>query len=333
MLKNWIRFGVCSLFGVGTVAPIWTAVSPSAVMAQAAPITPQQKAMLRRAAQVSAYRALAEKIYGLQVTGDTCVADLAKENDRVGAQLEATIRGVRLAEPRYYSDGTAEVDAEVTIEQIVTCLKHSYDDVKDSNGTHRREQIDEISKHTERSVISATGYASVHGNVQIDGGILPPLKPGGGRDENLNLPPIWVKAGGEERLKARRMAEIDAYRHLSERMNGVLVQGVSNGENFLLKNDTVRAATQSFVRGARISSIVYGEDGICTVTMQVTIQQLVEHLQHALDMVDRNGYNKERNELTAIESHIERKVIVETGTGALNVNPQPDAPRGGVVVP
>ena len=112
-----------------------------------------------------------------------------------------------------------------------------------------------------------------------------------------------------------------------------LVQGVSNGENFLLKNDTVRAATQSFVRGARISSIVYGEDGICIVTVQVTIQQLVEHLTHALDMVDRNGYNKERNELQTIEAHIERKVIVETGTGAVNTNPSADGPKAGVVVP
>lgn len=334
MSTRWIRYGLLGLLGAGALAPM-AKLADRPAWAEEIRIKPQEKAMLRRAAQISAYRALAEKIYGLQVTADTTVADLARENDNVGTSVEAMLRGVRLAEPRYYSDGTAEVDGEVTIEQVVTTLRHSFDSVND-NGKHRKEQIDEIAKRTERSVISATGYASIHNPpIPTDASLLPPLHTVNGPPENINLPPIWVQAGGEERLKARRMAELDAYRHLSERLNGVMLSGASTGQNFLLTNDTVKAATKSLVRGARITEIHYGNDGLCTVTMQVTLQQMVEHIQHALDQVDKNGFQRERTELQTIERHVERKVLSENGVGALNVDAKqtPDASKSGASAP
>src|SRR5688500_9682192 len=69
----------------------------AAAEAPAGPVqlSPQQKAMSRRAAQLDAYRLLAERIYGLRVTSDTTVRDFVTEDDRIKTHVEALLRGAR----------------------------------------------------------------------------------------------------------------------------------------------------------------------------------------------------------------------------------------------
>jgi hypothetical protein len=83
----------------------------------------QQKLMAMRAAEVDAYRKLAEQIQGFRISGSTTVAAFAIQNDTVRTYVDSFIRGARVTNVTSIGDGNfqANVELEVT-NQFVGCL-------------------------------------------------------------------------------------------------------------------------------------------------------------------------------------------------------------------
>lgn len=75
----------------------------------------QQRLMAQRAARVDAYRALAEQIYGLRVSGNTTVSAFATQNDTVRAYVDSHLRGARLVEMTQLPDGNYEATVELEL--------------------------------------------------------------------------------------------------------------------------------------------------------------------------------------------------------------------------
>lgn len=77
----------------------------------------QQRLMAMRAAQIDAYRNLAEQVYGFRVWGNTAVSAFATQNDNVRSYVDAFIRGARVVSSVAVADGTVETTVELELAQ------------------------------------------------------------------------------------------------------------------------------------------------------------------------------------------------------------------------
>ncbi|WP_306602819.1 LPP20 family lipoprotein [Azonexus sp.] len=83
----------------------------------------QQRLMAMRAAQVDAYRNLAEQVYGFRVWGGTSVSAFATQNDSIRTYVDAVIRGARLVNITSIADGNFEATVELEVsQQFHSCM-------------------------------------------------------------------------------------------------------------------------------------------------------------------------------------------------------------------
>jgi hypothetical protein len=75
----------------------------------------QQKLMAMRAAQVDAYRNLAEQVHGFRVWGNTAVSAFATQNDSVRTYVDSFIRGARIVNMTSIGDGNFEATVELSL--------------------------------------------------------------------------------------------------------------------------------------------------------------------------------------------------------------------------
>jgi hypothetical protein len=84
----------------------------------------QQKLMAMRAAQVDAYRSLAEQVHGFRVWGNTAVSAFATQNDSVRTYVDSFIRGARVVNMTSIGDGNFEATVELTLPpDFVDCVR------------------------------------------------------------------------------------------------------------------------------------------------------------------------------------------------------------------
>lgn len=121
---------------------------------------PQYKLMAKRAAQLDAYRQIAENIKGLKIDSNTTVNDFVTESDVINAALNTFINGLRTVSVRYLPDLTCEVTVEVTLQQVIeelkTIKKRYY-----QGGRYHDQTFNQIQTFTRSKVISATGTGTV----------------------------------------------------------------------------------------------------------------------------------------------------------------------------
>lgn len=278
-----------------------------------AELSAQQKLMAKRAAQLDAYRLLAERIMGFAIQGDSTVRDFVTESDKVATAFDTFLKGVRFSEPRYFDDGSCEIDAEVTIEQVVTTLKKIHSEVYEG-GKWKKEYFDDISKQTERKVLAVTGSGAVRPESVIPD---PANEPIVRRPRELPLPDIYKKFPPNERLKAKRAAELDAYRQLYERIFGLSIRGDSRVRDFVTESDKIQTAFEGQLKGARTMNVRYAPDGVVEVEMQITIEQVITTVKKVYDEVYQGGQWK-KEYFDEISKRTERKVITVVGVGTLD---------------
>ena len=71
---------------------------------------PLARVTTKRAAVVDSYRRLAEKIYGTVIDSKTTLNDYAIANDIIKQRVEGIVKGARIVEEKYYSDGSIIVE-------------------------------------------------------------------------------------------------------------------------------------------------------------------------------------------------------------------------------
>lgn len=78
---------------------------------------PQQLLMAMRASEVDAYRALAERVKGLQVSGSTKVVDFVTEYDHLRALVDSYIKNAKILSQGITADGYYETTLSLTLTQ------------------------------------------------------------------------------------------------------------------------------------------------------------------------------------------------------------------------
>ncbi|HVO67453.1 MAG TPA: hypothetical protein VMT12_13335 [Syntrophales bacterium] len=76
---------------------------------------PPARPMALRAARVDAYRNLLEATKGVRVDSSTLVKDYTVESDAINTQVEGLVKGAKVVNQEYMSDGTVEVTMRMPI--------------------------------------------------------------------------------------------------------------------------------------------------------------------------------------------------------------------------
>jgi hypothetical protein len=77
--------------------------------------TPQARPNALRAAQVDAYRNLLEVINGVRVDSTTTIRDFTVESDVINTQVQGVVKGAKVMNQEYMSDGTVEVTVRMPL--------------------------------------------------------------------------------------------------------------------------------------------------------------------------------------------------------------------------
>lgn len=84
---------------------------------------PQQKLMAMRAAQVDAYRNLAEQVQGFRISGNTTVSAFTVQSDSIRTYVDSFIRGARVTSITSIADGNFQANVELDIsDQFINCI-------------------------------------------------------------------------------------------------------------------------------------------------------------------------------------------------------------------
>ncbi|MEW6417300.1 MAG: LPP20 family lipoprotein [Nitrospirota bacterium] len=115
-----IVLGGCYVVPVETPPKVeWVPITIRATGSGAPPpsaINPAQaRLMTERAAKLDAYRNLLEQAYGVNITSNSTVRDFVLQSDTIKARVEAFIKGAKILDTRHLSDGSVEVDMEMTL--------------------------------------------------------------------------------------------------------------------------------------------------------------------------------------------------------------------------
>ena len=105
-LVNWSQ-GFVEAVGVGAPSP--KAPTPSAA-----------RLFAERAAQVDGYRNLLETVKGVRVDSETTVENFMTTSDVIRTRVEGIVRGARVIDKRYMSDGAVEVTMRMPLQGDLT---------------------------------------------------------------------------------------------------------------------------------------------------------------------------------------------------------------------
>jgi hypothetical protein len=141
---------------------------------------------------------------------------------------------------------------------------------------------------------------------------------------------LQEQSNAQRKLMSYRAARADAIRKLAERINGLMITSETRVKDFVATSDRIEASMASWLSGMKeVGEPEWTPDGICNLTMEVTLQEVVTELKR-LHKTYYKGDKIRRADFDQILTHTEEKVIRETGSGAM---PDEFAPRGRTVKP
>jgi len=234
-------------------------------------IGPQATLSAKRAAELDAYRRLAERIKGLRLTASTRVRDFVAESDVITAEMEAFLKGAEIRGYYLHSDELiAECTIRVPTEQVITTIKELHsrhykgDDVRGSD-------VENIVRTVVKKDFEATGMGIpnprfIQKFVETSQLALPDWAmqsleaEGEGTDPQMDTP--------QGRLRAARAAEMDAKRKLAERIAGLQLDARTLVRDFTVQHEEVSLRLDAIIADALVTHTRFVNDrAIVTVSV------------------------------------------------------------------
>ncbi len=283
------------------------------------PTEAQNKLLARRAAEADCYRKLAETVYGVTLTSETYVRDFVTESDEIRTAVDTFIKGVRLGQPRYYDDGICEIDAEISVEKLVTTLKALHATHYKGNSVTTVD-IENVKKTIKTEVFRVTGAGAPRPE-------LPPELPEGIEEvltplpaEYLprpSVPAIWKTIPPQARLMAVRAARLDAMRKLMEQIQGLRLTSDTLVRDFVTESDEIRASggARNFGIGAsEVSKYYHDDELIVEITMEIPVEKVITRIKE-LHAEHYRGNRVTTTDISNVKKTIQRTMVRATGGG------------------
>jgi hypothetical protein len=125
----------------------------------------------------------------------------------------------------------------------------------------------------------------------------------------------------QNKLLSKRAATADAYRKLAEAVYGLQINERTYVKDFVTESDDIRGEVDSFIKGIRLGTPTWYEDGSCEIPAEVTVSKVVETLRTAHDRYYK-GEDIKTKDFESMAQRIDKQVIKVVGQGA----PRPDLP-------
>ncbi|MCX6356844.1 MAG: hypothetical protein NT045_03045, partial [Candidatus Aureabacteria bacterium] len=133
---------------------------------------------------------------------------------------------------------------------------------------------------------------------------------------------------GQEKLMAKRAAQVDAYRKLTEEIKGLQINSTTYVRDFIAESDQINSSFSEFIKGLKVDGPArYMPDGTCEVDVKVTLQQVMQCLKRInLDYPDAK---RTRMSFDQMGTYTKKTVFSTTGVG-LPPSQKPEAavPKG-----
>jgi len=245
----------------------------------------QARLVAVRISELDASRQLTERVYGLQISEESNVRDLAQLDDRVNGAITQFVKGVATTEgPTFHDDGRVEVVRAVKIKKLVEVIREVF---RVSQGREIKVSRD-VENRNESEILDALGNAALPGS------------------------------DGHKKILAKRAAELDAYRRLTERAIGVQISSEADIGNFAARSDRIKASLAATIKNAEPTRIVYQPDNSCSVSMKLAVGPLIRMVKKEIGVTGSE----------IVDSKTVQTVIEETGQGVPppNTNVSPSAP-------
>lgn len=289
-----------------------------------AAVSPDQKLMAKRAAELDAYRNMAERILGLKISSESVVLDYVSESDKIATHMDHFIKGLQIKDDQtlWFDDGTCEVVVEATLSQVINELKTTVDKYYDGNKWDRQ-QFDEIEKNTKATVLTEIGSGAVRQNSVISAAkyipvVMDMVNP---RSRLIDLPAIYKRYPARNRLMAKRIAALDAYRKLVERIYGLHITADTTVHDFdvNMTSDLIKARLMHELKGMRVEEVRYQPDGIIEMQVSVTLRQVVKTLKRVSDQYySETGKRIKSDTFDEISTQTNRRTVTVLGMGAIS---------------
>lgn len=131
----------------------------------------------------------------------------------------------------------------------------------------------------------------------------------------------------KNKLLAKRAAEADAYRKLAEAVYGLQINSRTYVEDFVAESDSIRTDVDSFIKGIRLGTPTWYDDGSCEIPAEVTVAKVIETLKTAHSR-HYDGDDIDSEDFQSITKRTEKQVIKVIGMGAPREDLPPDLPVG-----
>jgi hypothetical protein len=274
----------------------------------------QKKLLARRAAQVDAYRNLAEKVKGLRITSNTYVRDFVALSDQIDTDLNTFLKGAEVTLVRYLSDGTCEVEVSMPVRLVIKELRRLHRVHWERVHTFRIQPHDfaRITTYYTEDLVRAQGWGV-------------PRSEESSQESVSSSPtsgiPGWENVTARGRLMAERAAKVDAYRNLAEIIKGLRITSNTYVRDFVAESDQISTRLDAFIKGARqIGPYRYTPEGICEVDVEITVQEVIKKLKEIRKWYIRGRYPWRRVYIKTIRfekivAYYPKRVIQATGQG------------------
>ncbi|MBI9016558.1 MAG: LPP20 family lipoprotein [Phycisphaerae bacterium] len=286
---------------------------------QALVVLPHHQLMAKRAAELDAYRNMAERILGFSINSDTKVRDFVGESDNIAIDIDHFIKGIKIDDSQtvWYDDGSCEVVAKVKLSEVVKQLKTSNDKYYQGK-KYSTTDFESIYASTTEKEIIVYGSAAIRPDSYItqiqNYNIIMPMM--NSRSKIQTLPTVWNQHSARQRLQARRVATADAYRKLAEQLYGLRLTAKTTVKDFVESNDIIGTTMGAYLKGVRIDEVRYQNDGIVEVQVSVTVSQVIKTLKTVCDQY-YDGSEWTTKDFEEIQRSTNRRIITVLGMGAV----------------
>ena len=276
----------------------------------------QNKLLSMRAAQADAYRKLAEAVKGLRITSDTYVKDFVAENDSIQTAMDTFIKGIKLGQPKWFSDLSCEVPAEVTVQRVIQEIKEIHtrcykgDRIKGSD-------VEQMRQYLKTDVIKVVGTGAPRPDLppNLPAGVEQVIEKGPPAPPEPPIPPLWQKIGPQARMMALRAARVVAMRNLSERIGGLRINSNTLVRDFVAQSDEISAVCDQNLVGFKVTrEYLHFDEPIAEVTIEVPLESVVSVVKE-LHSRSIQGDRIKGSDITEVTKQIQRQVFEATGMG------------------
>jgi hypothetical protein len=237
---------------------------------------PQARLEAEKAAEIDGDRQLVERIFGLNVDGETRVGDLALVDDVVkGVSRACLVGATSVGDAEFLEDGRVQVVRAVKVRELVDSLNQVIKGKRlDSGAFEKTSENTVFKRQSNEKVIEVLGNSALPGSE------------------------------GHAKVMAKRAAELDAYRKLAGRIMGTKISSDSTVRDFCLEHDELIAALSHAIKGAKTSEIKFQSDGSCEVTMQMKMREIIRTTRR---------YADPKGDKLDVRDEVKEEVFTETG--------------------